>query len=148
MTVHAHTRPERFSETRWLARTDLVAYDPDSWQEDVSVRPEGTPERSWCAADGFTVAIYTHDLLREDFDTPEGCVTGVGPDPDTLLDPGAVATLDVPNLAVYVARPFGPAEALFYTEALMVEAGVRVASLKEVGGERFFAPFTPAAGHG
>ena len=146
MTVHAHTRPERSSETRWLARTDLVAYDPDSWQ-DVSVRPEGTPERSWCAADGFTVAIYTHDLLREDFEE------GVGPDPDTLLDPGAgtpewCVTLDVPNLAVYVARPFSPAEALFYTEALMVEAGVRVASLEEVGGERFFAPFPPAVGHG
>ena len=141
MTVHAHTRSERFSETRWLARTDLVAYGPDSWQ-DVSVRPEGTPERSWCAADGFTVAIYTHDLLRKDFEE------GVGPDPDTLLDPAAEATLDVPNLAVYVARPFGPAEALFYTEALMVEAGVRVASLEEVGGERFFAPFLPAVGHG
>ena len=29
----------------------------------------------------------------------------------------------------------------------MVEAGVRVASLEEVGGERFFAPF-PAVGCG
>ena len=132
MTAHPHTRPERFSETRWLARTNVVAHDPDSWQ-DVSVRPENR-------ADGFTVAIYTHELLREDFEE------GVGPDPDALLDPDAEATLDVPNLAVYVARPFGPAEALFYTEALMVEAGVRVASLEEVGGERFFAPFPPAAG--
>ena len=140
MTAHAHTRPERFSETRWLARTNVVAHDPDSWQ-DVSVRPEDTPQG--CVADGFTVAIHTHDLLREVFEE------GVGPDPDTLLlDPGAEATLDVPNLAVYVARPFSPAAALFYTEALMVEAGVRVASLEEVGGEPFFAPFPPAVGRG
>ena len=139
MTAHAHTRPERFSETRWLARTNVVAHDPDSWQ-DVSVRPEDTPQG--CVTDGFTVAIYTHDLLREDFEE------GVGPDPDALLDPDAVVTLDVPNLAVYVARPFGPVEALFYTEALMVEAGVPVASLQEVGGERFFAPFPPAVGRG
>ena len=134
MTAHPHTRPERFSETRWLARTNVVANDPDSWQ-DVSVRPEHR-------ADGFTVAIYTHELLREDFEE------GAGPDPDALLDPDAEATLDVPNLAVYVRCPFGPAEALFYTEALMVEAGVRVASLQEVGGERFFAPFPPAMGRG
>ena len=134
MTAHPHTRPERFPETRWIARTNVVAHDPDSWQ-DVSVRPEHR-------ADGFTVAIYTHDLLREDFEE------GVGPDPDTLLDPDAEATLDVPNLAVYVARPFSPAAALFYTEALLVEAGVRVASLEEVGGERFFAPFPPAVGRG
>ena len=138
MTAHAHTRPERFSEARWLARTNVVAHDPDSWQ-DVSVRPENR-------ADGFTVAIYTHDLLREDFEE------GVGVGSDALLDPDAgtpewCVTLDVPNLAVYVARPFGPAAALFYTEALMVEAGVRVASLEEVGGERFFAPF-PAVGCG
>ena len=147
MTAHAHTRPERFSETRWLARTNVVANDPrrSHWQ-DVSVGPEDTPQG--CVAGGFTVAIYTHDLLREDFEE------GVGPDPDTLLlDPDAgtpewCVTLDVPNLAVYLARPFGPAEALFYTEALMVEAGVPVASLQEVGGERFFAPFPPAAGRG
>ena len=141
MTAHFHTRPERFSEARRLARTNVVAHDPrrSHWQ-DVSVRPENR-------AEGFTVAIYTHDLLREDFEE------GVGPDPDTLLDPDAgtpewCVTFDVPNLAVYVARPFGPAEALFCTEALMVEAGVRVASLEEVGGERFFAPFPPAVGHG
>ena len=134
MTAHAHTRPERFSDTRWLARPNVVAHDPDSWQ-DVSVRPED-------GAQGFTVAIYTHELLEEDFGA------GVGPDPETLVDPDAEATLDVPNLAVYVARPFSPAEALFYTEALMVEAGVRVGSLQEVGGERFFAPFPPAVGRG
>ncbi|WP_166180558.1 hypothetical protein [Rubrobacter tropicus] len=146
MTAHAHTRPEHFSETRWPARTNVVAHDPrrSHWQ-DVSVRPENR-------ADGLTVAIYTHALLREDFDTPEGCVTGVGPDPDTLPDPEAgtpewCVTLDVPNLAVYLARPFGPAEALFYTEALMVEAGLPAASLEEVGGERFY-PFLPAVGRG
>ena len=126
MTAHAHTRPERFEEARWLAHPNLVAGDPDSWQ-DVSVKPEG-------GAQGFTVAIYTHELLEEDFEA------GVGPDPEGLVDPNAEATLDIPNLAVYVARPFGPAEALSYTEALMVEAGVAVASLEEVGAERFF-PF-------
>ncbi len=124
MTAHAHTRPERFSETRWLARPNVVAHDPDSWQ-DVSVRPEDR-------ADGFTVAIYTHRLLEEDFEAV------VGPDPEALVDPDAEATLDVPNLAVYVARPFSPDEALFYVEALMVEAGVAVSSLEEVGADRFF----------
>ncbi len=124
MTAHAHTRPERFSDTRWLARPNLVAHNPDSWQ-DVSVRPENR-------TDGFTVAIYTHQLLEEDFEA------GVGPDPETLVDPDVGATLDVPNLAVYVARPFSPNEALFYVEALMVEAGVAVASLEEVDDERFF----------
>lgn len=135
MTAHAHTRPERFSATRWLARPNVVANDPDSWQ-DVSVRPEGTPKG--CVAQGFTVAIYTHELLEEDFEA------GVGPDPEDLVDPNAEATLDVQDLAVYVARPFSPAEALFYVEALMVEAVVPVASLEEVDAERFF-PFYFAA---
>ena len=123
--------PAHLAATRWLALPELFVGATASWQ-DVSLRPENSDR-------GFTVEICTYEVLEEDFDTPEGCVTAAGPHPRELLpsEAGAEAALDVGRMAVYLRRPFAPAEALAYAEALLVEAGVPVASLEEVDRDGF-----------
>jgi hypothetical protein len=110
--------------TRWVALAHLSADGLDSWQ-DVGVRPEGSDAR-------FTVEIVTNEVLEDDFES------GTGPHPRHKLPAGADAALDVQRMAVYLARPFTPAEALAYTEALLVEAGVPLLSLEEVGRAAFY----------
>ncbi len=41
-------------------------------------------------------------------------------------------------MAVYLARPFSPAEALGWAEILMRCAGIPVASIEEVGRDAFY----------
>jgi hypothetical protein len=119
--------PEHLGVSHWLALPQLEVGSSSSWQ-DVSVRPAGSPE-------GFTVALYTNEILEEDFSER------VGPHPRDLLpdEAGEEAALDVSRMAVYLRGPFSPAGALFYTEAVMVEAGIAAASLAEVAREEFYA---------
>ncbi len=119
-------KPEHRPAARWVALPQLVVGDPTTWQ-DVSVRPEG-------ATSGFTVALCSYEILETDFEE------GVGPDPNQLLPPGDEFALDPASMNVYLARPFSPAEALFWTEALLAEAGVPVSFLEEVDPDRFYGP--------
>ena len=117
--------PAHLAATRWLALPELFVGATASWQ-DVSLRPENSDR-------GFTVEICTYEILEEDFEHEQG------PHPRELLpsEAGAEAALDVGRMAVYLRRPFAPAEALAYAEALLVEAGVPVGSLEEVDRDGF-----------
>ncbi len=116
-------------EPRWAALAQLRVDDPADWQ-DVSVRPAVGRNRK---TSGFTVALCTIAVLEEDF------ADGVGPHPREKLPDGEDFALAVDKMCVYLRRPFSPPEALFWTEALLREAGVPVASLVEVGREEFYA---------
>ena len=133
---NGYLRPEHLSSREWAALPQLVVGGTADWQ-DVSVRPitGGEPRTS-----GFTVEVCTNEVLEGDRGTPEGCVTAAGPHPRELLpgEAGAEAALDVGRMAAYLARPFTPAEALAWTEVLLVEAGVPVRSLEEVDRDAFY----------
>ena len=118
--------PEHLTATRWVALPQCCGDGSgrDSWQ-DVSVRPEGS--RS-----GFTIEVATAEVLEADFEE------GAGPHPRELLPPGEGFALSLERMAVYLARPFSPAEALGWTEVLMRCAGIPVASLEEVGRDAFY----------
>ena len=121
-----YVSPEHLSATRWVALPQFCrdGSGRDSWQ-DVSVRPEGS--RS-----GFTIEVATAEVLEADFEE------GAGPHPRELLPPGEGFALSLGRMAVYLARPFSPAEALGWTEVLMRCAGIPVASLEEVGRDAFY----------
>ena len=121
-----YVSPEHLSESRWVALPQFFrdGSGRDSWQ-DVSVRPEGS--RS-----GFTIEVATSEVLEADFEE------AAGPHPRELLPPGEVYALSLERMAVYLARPFSPAEALGWAEVLMRCAGIPVASLEEVGRDAFY----------
>lgn len=131
------------SATRWLALPELYIGGEGLWQ-DVSLRPEiageaqpaGDPGTARFGArlgpEGLTVEICTSEVLEEDFEN------AAGPHPRDLLPAGSEAAFDVGRMAVYLARPFTPLEALAYTEILLVEAGIPVASLEEVDRDEFY----------
>ena len=121
-----YVSPEHLSATRWVALPQFCreGLGRESWQ-DVSVRPEGS--RS-----GFTVEVVTSEVLKTDFEE------GAGPHPRELLPPGEGVALSLERMAVYLARPFSPAEALGWTEVLMRHAGIPVASLEEVARDAFY----------
>ena len=126
VAVGDYVSPEHLSATRWVALPQFCrdGSGRDSWQ-DVSVRPEGS--RS-----GFTVEVATSEVLEADFEE------GAGPHPRELLPPGEGFALSLGRMAVYLARPFSPAEALGWTEVLMRYAGIPVVSLEEVGCDAFY----------
>ncbi len=134
MSANDYVKPEHLRASRWVALPQLEADgELASWQ-DVSVMPEGQ-ER------GFTIALSSTEALEADFEA------GEGPHPRELLpkDPGEAFALDTGRMAVYTFRPFTRAQALCYAEALMVEAGIPVASLEEVGRDEFYGmPDGPA----
>ena len=121
-----YVSPEHRSATRWVALPQCYGDGSgrDTWQ-DVSVRPEGS--RS-----GFTIEVATAEVLEADFEE------GAGPHPRELLPPGEGFALSLERMAVYLARPFSPAEALGWTEVLMRRAGIPVASLEEVGRDAYY----------
>lgn len=145
-TANRYLRPEHLSATRWLALPELSVGGSGIWQ-DVSLRPElrreagpladpsADPEIARPRPEGFTVEICTSEVLEEDFEH------AAGPHPRELLPPGAEVALDVGRMAVYLARPFSSAEALAYSEALLVEAGVPVASLEEADRDAFYGNY-------
>ena len=135
---NGYLRPEHLSSREWAALPQLVVGGTADWQ-DVSVRPVGGPPGCEAPTSGFTVEVCTNEVLEGDHDTPEGCVTAAGPHPRELLPAGSEAALDVGRMAVYLARPFTPAEALAWTELLLLEAGVPVRSLEEVGVDEYHA---------
>ena len=132
---NGYLRPQHLSSREWAALPQLVVGGTADWQ-DVSVRPVACTE---APTSGFTVEVCTHKVLEGDHGTPEGCVTAAGPHPRELLPAGSEVALDVGRMAVYLARPFTPAEALAWTELLLLEAGVPVRSLEEVGVDEFYA---------
>ena len=155
-TAHGYLLPGHLSATRWLALPQLCIGGEGVWQ-DVSLRPEteASPvtHPSGCARSGvpdlgsarlrprgFTVEICTSEVLEEDHEN------AAGPHPRELLPAGAEAAFDVGRMAVYLARPFTPVEALAYAEILLLEAGVPVASLEEVDRDAFYG--NPEAGEG
>lgn len=117
---------EHLSAKHWVALLQFCrdGSGRDFWQ-DVSVRPEGSQS-------GFTVEVATSEVLEADFEE------GAGPHPRELLPPGEGFALSVERMAVYLARPFSPAEALGWAEVLMRCAGIPVASLEEVGRDAFY----------
>lgn len=127
VSAHEYLRPGHLAASRWVALPQLCqdADAVNSWQ-DISVRPEGTDQR------GFTVALCTNEVLEGDFEE------GIGPHPREKLPAGEAFAVSVESMAVYLARPFTAAAALAHTEVLLVEAGVPVASLEEVGREDFY----------
>jgi len=131
-------RPCHLATTHWVALPQLETEGGLSSWQDVSVRPEANAGEGIhpLPAPGFTIELISYEVLEQDF---EG---GGGAHPRELL-PGFPSeeevALDTSRMAVYTSRPFTPAQSLSYVEALMVEAGIPVASLKEVDRDEFCA---------
>lgn len=129
---NCYLRPEHLSSREWAALPQLVVGGTADWQ-DVSVRPVGGPAGGEAPTSGFTVEVCTNEVLEGDHEH------AAGPHPRELLPAGSEAALDVGRMAVYLARPFTAAEALAWTELLLLEAGVPVRSLEEVGVDEYYA---------
>ena len=120
--------PGHLAAARWVAHPELLVGPQAAWQ-DVSLRPEG-------GGVGFTVELCTTEVLEQDHEN------AAGPHPREKLPAGEGIALDVGRMAVYLARPFTRMEALACSEALLVEAGVSVISLKEVSRRDFYGGLT------